>query len=329
MEYGKFHDLIVLNFGEDYIEGPTGHKELRFKCPHCEELGKTVSDYKLYVNYSTMKFNCFRCGWHGRLETSELLQEGTTSKLMRELELMFESTSPSNSSEESEDEDVIYKLPSIVPSIDDISCKYLIDRGISYEDILRYNMRVSTTGDKKRFFGRIVIPNRVIAGKWTDMYSARTYIGDSPKYKNPYNSPKNKVVFNLHNIKDNCESIIICEGVLTAIAAGPDAVAVYGKGLDIRQLNQILLKHPKKLYLCYDYDTDEYNKSVDLTQYKVDHVVEMILPRLRNTRTELYWIKMPPNTDAVDVGRLVFREKYMSEALRVTSLPEYYVISRV
>lgn len=314
---------VKANFGDEYIETSPDSYEIRFQCPNCKKLGKKYTDYKLYVNSQSMTFNCFRCGWHGKL-SNNFIKEGSDDKLSRSISKFF--TEDKSDSIGLEDNDkVYYKIPLIVPTINDPGSEYLINRGISYDDILRYNIRVRGYNDDRSFCGRVIIPNEIIGDQWTDMYVSRTYLGDIPKYKNPLNSPKNKVVFNLYRQPDYSDQIIVCEGCLTAIAAGYDAVATYGKNMSDDQLELIRSKHPKKVYLAYDYDADPDNMIfVDKTQYKVDITIEKLL----KLDTEVYWIKMPINKDALDVGREEFRNRYLREAVRVNSLVEYKLISR-
>jgi hypothetical protein len=307
--------LIINNFGEDYVEELSTH-DLRYECPKCKELGKRVDDKKLYVSYDTLIFHCFRCGWKGKLSSENVLDEGSSNKLIRTL-----SKYKPQVVEVDETDDILYKLPSVVPSRSDPAVVYLEQRGVSYEDILKFNMRVPSIEDQSRFFGRIVIPNKLILNKWTDMYSARAYIDLTPKYLNPKNSPKNRTVFNLHNISDYCDQIIINEGVLTSIVAGYDSVATYGKAVSDQQIDMILAKHPKRIYISLDNDANPgEGLRRDPTQYKVD---ELIIKLLKRSNSELYLVKMPPGKDAVDLGREYYRTVLLPNSVRIRDIREF------
>jgi len=316
----NYRYTIITNFGENYVDDTSSH-DLRYECPHCKELGKTYEDRKLYVSYDTLMFHCFRCDWKGKLSSDDYLQEGTTSKFFKTLETfsgistaVVESTDP-----------VFFKIPTQVPLRDDPAVLYLNQRGISYEDVLWYNMRVPTREDNMRFFGRIVIPNKIIATQWTDMYSARTYTGLEPKYLNPKNSPRARTVFNLHNQKENCEQIIINEGVLTSIAAGYDSVATYGKSVTDEQIRQIVGKNSKRIYVSLDNDAKPEDGIMrDPTQYKVDELVGKLL---NNSKSEIYLVRMPPGKDAVDVGRDYYRNTLIANAVRIKNMNEYMLVS--
>lgn len=313
--------IVTSNFGEDYIHDEYSD-EYRYQCPHCLELGKKTSDYKLYVNAKSLKFNCFRCGWHGRLE-DDTVQESSNSVLgsmLKDLETKYSGISLSKDDEDY-DEPTYYKLPSELLTPDNKRAwDYLIKRGITPEDISRYSIRVPNVFDSpKSMIGRVLIPNKVIAGKFTNMYVARTYINEEPKYKNPYNSPKDKVIFNYHNIPDNPDQIIINEGVLTSIVAGTDSVATYGKSVSDYQIDMIVDKNPKRVYVSLDNDAKD-DRSPDPTGYKITDLVKKLLDKLPDS--DIYIVNMPAGKDAVDVGRSVYRNKYLSNAVLIRTRTE-------
>ena len=316
-------EIIIANFGTDYIEDSSSH-DLRYQCPHCKELGKTTHDYKLYVSYRDLVFHCFRCDWKGRLAVEETYTEAASSKLLKTLS-MFANASTNANQVDDDAVETVYKLPEVIPAPADPAVIYLMSRGVSYEDILYYGMRVPTPDDPSYFFGRIVIPNRVIAKNWTDMYSARAYIKLEPKYRNPKNSPRAKTVFNLHNIPQNADQIIINEGVLTSIVAGRDSVATYGKAVTDEQIKLIVNKKPKRIYVSLDNDADpDHGLYADPTRNKIDELVRKLLT---TSDAEIYYIQMPPGKDAVDLGRNVYRSVYLQNAVRVLDFIEYQLLT--
>ncbi len=315
--------IIIANFGTDYIEDVVSN-DLRYQCPHCKELGKTVHDYKLYVSYKDLVFHCFRCDWKGRLAVEDTYTEAASSKLLKTL-AMFAQATTNDQTENDDAADTVYKLPSVIPDPADPAAIYLMSRGVTYDDILYYNMRVPTLDDPSYFLGRVAIPNRLIAGKWTDMYSARAYINLEPKYRNPKNSPRAKTVFNLHNIPQGAEQIIINEGVLTSIVAGRDSVATYGKAVTHDQILQIVNKQPKRIYVSLDNDADPSRGLYqDPTRNKIDELIKKLLDL---SGAEIYYVKMPPGKDAVDVGREVYRSTYLKDSVRISNYREYQLLT--
>ena len=111
----------------------------------------------------------------------------------------------------------------------------MLNRGFTMEQLLYYDLRVGTLDME---FGRVIIPNQVSKLIYRDFYAARSFIGQEPKYHNPFGINKSQIVFNLHRIKEN-DTIILVEGPLTAIAAGYHAVASLAKALSAEQASQL------------------------------------------------------------------------------------------
>ena len=120
-------------------------------------------------------------------------------------------------------------------------------------------------------------------------YVGRDYIGDKPaKYMNP---PKelgaaSEDVWNLDMIES--DSVIICEGVFTAIAASPfklNAVATYGKSISkvssndsgtivTSQGEKLLNKKFKNYYIAYD--ADAHKEAIQSCDYLYDTRIEYV-----------------------------------------------------
>lgn len=195
---------------------------------------------------------------------------------------------------EDEEENVFY-IPTLDIRKSQVAFEYCLKRGITEELISYYDMRLGMDD----LFGRIVIPNQVFGdGRiWTDMYSARSYIDQEPRYQNPRECNKEEIVFNIHRIPDNPDVIYVNEGVITAVKAGKEAVAIYGSYPSDSQVSQIVAKKPKRI-MC-TLDNDESGQ----------HGNKALLEKLSNVyKGELYEIIMPPETDAADLGE----ERYKS-----------------
>lgn len=316
--------IIIQFFGNDYIAPDSNSNDYRFQCPHCKELGKRTDDYKLYVHKGNLKFHCFRCGWKGRLSRSDALEEGSSSKLLSRLNELVKSR---NVSEDEDEETIYYRIPENLVQPSDINAyNYLKGRGITDEDIKYYSIRMPNLSDSSKFMGRIVIPNKVIAKVYTDMYVARTYIGQEPKYKNPYNSPKDSVIFNYSRIPKNPEQIIINEGTITSIIAGRDSIATYGKSVSDTQISMICDLNPKKIYVSLDNDAKD-DDHPDATMYKTVSLIRKLLDKLPSA--EIYLVEMPPGKDAVDVGRDMYRSHYIKSAVRISNHKFLDIYSRI
>lgn len=261
-----------------------GSHEYRYNCPFClENRGDPDTKGHLFVNDRLGVYHCYRCGASGRIQeenseysTRELIDN---SELLKDLSLLV-----SDNSDE--------VLDMVIPrkkALDDGAAKdYLNSRGFTDEVIDYYDMRVGSVFSN--LLGHVVIPNVVRHQVMTDMYCARSFIGSNPKYKNPPASRASHIVYNLHRIKDYPSRIIICEGALNAIAAGKNAVALYGKECSEVKLSKILAKHPSQIVVNLDYDAQ--NKAYELA--------DRIRHRDRSIEVKILLINNEKYKDAAD-----------------------------
>ena len=272
-------------FGNDYIE--SGNSEITYNCPFClQRRGKSDDDHKLYCNIQSGKWHCFKCDAKGRI--SRITLDSTDGVYSDIVNIFREKESVK------EEDDSLFYLPNLSIAPDTLAYEYCRKRGITDNDMQFYDIRLGT----ERLFGRIVFPNVVYTESkcWTDMYSARAYINQEPKYLNPEFCHKTNSVYNLHNQSERGE-IIVVEGVISAIAAGRNAVAVYGCHPSEVQLQQILKKRPKSIICCLDGDSAgrEPNKI-------------MADVFTRNSNVDIYLVTLPETEDAANMGRDKFLE---------------------
>ena len=282
-----YKNEITSKFGNDYIENGD---EIRYCCPFCENRrGKADHDYKLYANQSNGLFHCFKCGARGYLGEKEEHSNSNIDVYGRLNDLYSQITVVN-----SNDENVFYITDRKIEK-GSVAYDYCIERNITEEKIKYYDLRLGVG----ELFGRIIIPNETygVRGIWCDTYSARSYIGQIPKYKNPSGVKKSEIVFNLHRIEKGADKIVIVEGAITAMCAGKDAVALYGCHPSIEQINKILSKKPKSIYCVLDNDTAGIKGNADL--------VRKLSVRYSG---DLYCVKMPEGKDASDLGEYAFKE---------------------
>lgn len=275
---------ITSVFGPDAFGG-NGVDEVQFHCPKCiERKGTPDRKGKLYVNVKSYKFICFRCGFKGRISKTGSID---TSKYY-ENDLEIENQKLSHEIYEAIEGGDKFKLKIPVSKVteSESATSYLLKRGFSYDQMEYYDMRV---GNLNQEFGRIIIPNEVKNLVYTDTYSARSFIDQTPKYHNPCGIKKSEVVFNLHRIREG-DTIIVVEGVLTAVAAGKHAVSTLGKTMSRSQASQILSKNPKRIYLNYDYGAEK--ESHDACE----------LLRSINDSIDIYEVFMKDERDAADLS---------------------------
>lgn len=286
--------------GLDHIQGAAGKNEILIKCPYCQD-----HSYRLGINLTKGVYHCFNCNKAGKVsDVKEFailgLSEPTQdfSAVKNKLKGMFES-----SSKEFDLDHISWPLEEANTPM---AYKYMIDRGFSPEDIIKYNLRVGKPYEDingkviTRISGRILFPF-MLDGKCV-YYVARTLNGATPKYLNSDGS-KSTLVYNIDNVNGEC---IICEGIISAISAertiGIPAVAVLGKSISFFQLNRIRSRS-NKIYLSFDGDCSEEE-------------ISNILKKLTKVFDEVYLVKLPDGSDPDELKEEY--KKYFMDAKRVS-----------
>ena len=286
-------------FNSDILE--TNSDEIRVQCPYCRDSGRTYEDYKLYINTVTGKYWCHRCHSSGVISRT-----GVTATSTADVYDIINSISGTNDTKK------LFKLPSKLVSEVESSYRYTLDRGISDKDIYYYSIRVSSLSDSNLLSGRIVIPNEVINFDYTDMYSARSYIGSEKRYLNSYGSHANSIVFNLHRIKMNISRLIINEGPINSIISGHNSVALYGKYASPQKVKSILNKYPKEIIISLDRD------AID-DSYKLAQVIKEA-----NSSINVRIVELPLGEDASSLGYEEYM-KYVESSVIYKSRLNYWL----
>ena len=296
---------IDLAFGKDY---KCSGDERLYHCPFCERLNKKHTDRKLYVNQKSGKYICFRCGARGQVSSSCDVGDPVNSDMNSVISEFLE-----ESLNIAEEDDKLFQIPEFLAADypGSIPYNYLISRGISEDDMRFYSIRIFGEGSMKN---RVIIPNRVYYSNYTDFYTGRA-VGNLafPKYSNSSGSHKNKIVFNIDNIKDGAEYLIINEGMINSIICGRDcSVALLGKSYSDIQLSQIMKKHPKKIYISLDFDAKDQI-------YRLARKLSKILHRDQS----LYIVDLPEGQDASSLGKSLYYEKYFLNARKYETMLSY------
>lgn len=248
-----------------------GSDEYQFNCPYCIENGKKQDKKRhLYVNIKKERFICFRCGERGSLKKIyqkfgidvDEEQVFTLDDLRKEIMgLSVKSYEPKV--EFTDDEMQTLEFPCetrpIIKGSDAYNYMILV-RKFDESVIERYKMVYGDYFYSKRVF----IPTFSKSGRMV-YWVARSYFANEgvPRYVTP-NGVHKACLFNFHFAKQ-FDTLIICEGVLSAIAAGRNAVASFGKSLTNEQ-KQLLLSHNFKEYIV-SYDGDARQEAVEVAQF--------------------------------------------------------------
>ena len=273
---------VVSKFGSDYAVANEVAGEITYHCPFCPSHGKRNNDRKLYINVNKLVYDCKRCGSQGSLRSRQADLYEDETDVSESLVSLFS---------EVEDTSSYYHLPSdkLIDFPDSTAYKYMVSRGFTPNDMIKYSMRLPGIKDDGKLMGRVVIPNRIVYSDYTDMFTARSFVGHPNRYYNPPNSQKSKILFNIQNIKPNPDYLILNEGPLNSIIAGDYSVASYGKVLSNTQFKLIKDLHPKEIYISYDTDAEEQSEALCKKFLSYTDIVP-------------HKVMLPDNKDAVDLG---------------------------
>ena len=249
--------------------------EYLFHCPKCEHHKK-----KLSLNLEKDAFKCWVCDYHGRSIKRLVRRYGQYSQKKEWLQLtnQVEISSFSSNLFATEEQEVLKQrvnLPDEFVSLANKNLsigtvparKYLKDRGITKQDIIRWKIGYCSDG---KYANRVVLPSFNLDGN-CDFFTARTYVNDWKKYVNP---PVDRdIIFNELYI-DWEEDLIIVEGPFDAITAGPNSVPLLGSTLrENSKLFQKIVQHDTTVYIALDSDVER--KSMGLIKKLLQYDIEV------------------------------------------------------
>ena len=157
-----------------------------------------------------------------------------------------------------------------IPATGLYALRYLQSRGITKADILKWKIGYCFSGE---YCNRIIIPSFDDDGDCS-YFIARSYSGDSYKYKNPRASKD--IVFNELYIYWN-KDLVLVEGVFDALVAG-NAVPILGSTLRSgSDLLRKIVRNDTPIYIALDPDAADKERRIiemllryDIELYKID-----------------------------------------------------------
>lgn len=294
--------FLVARLGEYKSAG--GGLEVRFNCPQCvtrrHNVGNPDRDQKLYVNFSRGVFFCQRCFWKGPIDylykslgIVNTLPNGVLEYLPQDL-----------AEEVGIDKDDLVE-PSGSIGVPDTSSDFASTDAwfwlwsrlhtIGQEELFELMAETVFRRGLKKYWHRVFICD-VYRGV-TRYWQSRTYLdGVKPKYLSPWGISRNEVLFNQQYVEDySCDPVIICEGMLSAIVAGRDAVATYGRVVTTGQLELLAGLDCREFILAAESDPDAKKDACKVAE------------GLHRRGKKVYILEMPPKEDPASLGREVFR----------------------
>tara|TARA_B110000090_G_C13337425_1_gene429711 strand:- start:612 stop:1487 length:876 start_codon:yes stop_codon:yes gene_type:complete len=213
-------------------------------CPFCHHHKK-----KLQINLKTQQWHCWVCDAKGK-RIQRLLKRlnVNTHKLKKIYEIYGDDYVVY--SNETEDEKIELRLPSEFKSLLKVpdgkiitaykqALKYAKDRGITKEDITRYNIGYCDSG---MYSNRIIIPSYDMDNRLNYFIARSVFVEEKFKYKNP---PVSKNVIMFENQINWNEPITLVEGVFDAIAVKRNSIPILGKFVP-KKLNEAIFKNGVK-----------------------------------------------------------------------------------
>ncbi len=270
-------------------------QELLFKCPSCNHHKR-----KLSVNLDKNAFKCWICDYRGRNLRRLVRRYGSYVQLSKwdKITNRFDLANFADlfMDQSDREEEIKVELPQEFrtltskdrPLISNPAFRYLRERGLSKDDILKWKIGYCYEG---QYRNRIIIPSFNDDGD-TNYFIARSYSGDSYKYKNPRAS-KN-IVFNELFI-DWDQDLVIVEGVFDAINAG-NAVPILGSTLRTdSDLLRKIVRNDTPCYIALDPDAAQKERRIIQTLLRYD--------------VELYKIDVTGYDDVGEMPKSVFQER--------------------
>ena len=276
-----------------------GH-ELLFTCPVCNHHKRKFS-----VNLDKNVYKCWVCDHRGRNVRRIVRRFGSYTQLQkwdeitnrsdleRFADLFMEPERADDAQKMELPEEFVSLCSNKIPATGMYALRYLQKRGVTKADILKWKIGYCFGGEYRN---RIIVPSFDDEGD-VSYFIARSYTGDSYKYKNPKAS-KN-IVFNELYIDWNSDLTLV-EGVFDALVAG-NAVPILGSTLRSgSELLRKIVRNDTPVFVALDPDAAD----------KERRIIKMLL----EYDIELHKIDVSGYEDVGSMPKEVFEERKKSAA---------------
>ena len=234
---------------------------------------------KLQINTQTGKWHCWVSNVGGRNFYQLFKKVSATKEQFNELvELVGENKFYKV---KEEDKKNIVKLPDDFKPLwngnDGIvkrhALTYLYKRGITDEDIIKYNIGYCDSG---LYSNRIIVPSYDSNGR-LNFFVGRDFYSGKMKYKN---SPTSKDIIGFDIFINWDEPIILCEGVFDAMAFKRNAIPLFGKTVPKSLQKKIIEFGVKTLYLALD--NDAMSDTIKITEMFLSEGIDVKIMVLKD-----------------------------------------------
>jgi len=255
----------------------TSKEEYYFRCPACDH-----RKHKFAINLDKNAFHCWVCDYRGRNIRRVVRRFGSLTQLHKwdaisdrtDLERFADLFMAPERGEDKAKVELPEEFASLcaenIPATGIYALRYLQKRGLTKADILKWKIGFCFSGEYRN---RIIIPSFDDDGDCS-YFIARSYTGDSYRYKNPRSSKD--IVFNELFINWN-EDLTLVEGVFDAIVCG-NAVPILGSTLRSgSDLLRKIVQNDTPIYIAMDPDAAKKERRIikmlleyDIELYKID-----------------------------------------------------------
>ena len=233
---------------------------------------------KLQVNIQTGKWHCWVSNQGGHNLFQLLKRVGAGRQDFQSLSKILGETTFYKSGKDTPDS-LDIKLPDEFKSlsephtsiIKDHAMLFLKKRGITEQDILRYNLGYCVEGE---YQNRIIVPSYDSDGR-LNYFVGRDFYASTLKYKNPP-IPKDVIGFDLY--VNWSLPIILVEGVFDAMSVKNNSIPLFGKSILPKLYGKIVEKKVKDIFIILD--SDAFNDAIQMTEKFVNEGINVNFVKL-------------------------------------------------
>ncbi len=241
-----------------------GGDEAVFNCPNCNHRKK-----KLTLNKLTQKYQCWVCGFKGAraLQLLKFIKAPYTA--FQELKDIDSQYNFKSTTQVEKPKDQL-KLPEgFTPIltgrglIRDKAFNYLLSRGVTSQDVVKYNIGYIEEGPLSNF---IITPSYDRNG-FLNYWVGRSF--DPNAYHKHKLPPTSKDIIGFDMLVNFNLPLIICEGAFDAIALKRNAIPLFGKKISKTLYKELVRSKVKQIYLALDQDAilDSLKYAKELMSY--------------------------------------------------------------
>lgn len=248
--------LIVLLESVLGASNKTSRGNHAFKCPFCDHHKNKLEINCVTNAKSENPWHCWVCEAKGKTIRALLKKIKVPANKFAELNLII-----APGKEETIKHVGVLSLPKEFISLIDTSnldkvtslearraIRFLKKRGITQEDIIKYNIGFCAEGDYKN---RVIIPS-YDENASLNYFIARAFVDNVTKYKNPPTDAKSAIGWELYINWD--APIILVEGMFDALTVKRNVIPLFGKIIHEKLMKKLVRSTVNRIYIALDPD---------------------------------------------------------------------------